>query len=217
MGKLQDNLLELISRTGKSITSKTLDYLRHDIIKDSEYAVKVLRIYKIIGGTQDEFPLNIKGWDIEVDGIGLELDEHLHFNRYRLQTLRSSIYADLPAFPKDVYVEYCEAHEQDCLSSGSYGGKWSNESCEKQFGPPGEYGDLTGMGAPRWKQRAFYDFVKDITPLLIGIPCVRISIWDTVRTDEGSQQLSEFLSDNNLCNPEPVWNLIVSRAGREKV
>lgn len=40
--------------------------------------------------------------------------------------------------------------------------------------------DLTGNGASRWKQRAFYDFVKDLSPLVIGSNVVRVAIWDTV-------------------------------------
>lgn len=41
-------------------------------------------------------------------------------------------------------------------------------------GPPG---DFTGVGAPRWRQRAFYDSVKDV---LTGRRLARISVHDVL-------------------------------------
>jgi hypothetical protein len=57
---------------------------------------------------------------------------------------------------------------------------WSNASSEREFEPPGERGQLAGDGSPRWKQRAFYDYIKDLAPRTIGVPISRISIYDTV-------------------------------------
>jgi hypothetical protein len=38
-------------------------------------------------------PLRLSAWDLEFDGIAVELDEHLHFNRYRGLTLKSPRYS----------------------------------------------------------------------------------------------------------------------------
>jgi hypothetical protein len=124
--------------------------------------------------------IHLRRWDVEFKGVAIELDEHLHFNRYRAQTLESKIYRFLPSFLLDRYRRYCLLHEEACLKAGGYGGKWSNKSCERQFGGAGEPRDLNGSGSPRWKQRAFYDFVKDLSPLLIGVKVARIAIWDEV-------------------------------------
>ena len=35
--------------------------------------------------------------------------------------------------------------------------------------------DLNGEGSPRWKQRAFYDFVKDLSPLIKGSLIIAIN------------------------------------------
>jgi hypothetical protein len=123
---------------------------------------------------------NLRSWDIEWNGIAVELDECLHFNRYRGLTLMSGSYALLRAFPLDTYQRFCTEYEDTCLQAGSYGGKWSNSSAEVQFGEASQPKDLGGNGSPRWKQRAFYDFVKDLSPLLIGVTVVRVSVWDTV-------------------------------------
>ena len=45
-------------------------------------------------------------------------------------------------------------------------------------GPPGE---LAGDGAPRWKQRALYDALKDTVPLLpTGVRLARVATHDDV-------------------------------------
>jgi hypothetical protein len=54
-----------------------------------------------------------------------------------------------------------------------------NSSTEGHFGPSGPRGDLSGRGSSRWKQRALYDFMKDLTQLNPLAPAVaRIAIWD---------------------------------------
>ena len=124
--------------------------------------------------------INLRRWEVEFEGVAVEFEEHLHFNRYRARTLESEIYRFLPSFPSDRYRRYCLLHEEACLKAGGYGGKWSNKSCERQFGGAGGPKDLNGSGSPRWKQRAFYDFVKDLSPLLIGVKVARIAILDEV-------------------------------------
>jgi hypothetical protein len=49
------------------------------------------------------------------------------------------------------------------------------------FGPPGTPGALDGRGSPRWKQRALYDAVKDITGLESRtLRFCRLSVWDRI-------------------------------------
>jgi hypothetical protein len=97
---------------------------------------------------------------MEFDKVVVELDEQRHFNRYRSLTLESSIYSHLPQFPLQLYKDLCVKHEEQCLKAGGFGGNWSNPSCEKDFGKASEPKKLSGNGSPRWKQRAFYDFLK---------------------------------------------------------
>jgi hypothetical protein len=49
---------------------------------------------------------------------------------------------------------------------------------------------FTGVGPSRWKQRAFYDFVKDLSPLLLDIVLVRIAVWDRI-DDDGKRRTVE--------------------------
>ncbi len=101
-------------------------------------------------------------WDLLVDGVLVELDEQMHFNRYRAVTLDIAAYDELPRFPRDTYRAFCSTREAECLRHGWSFGAWANTSTIRHFGAPGPQGQLEGPGSPRWKQRALYDTVKDL-------------------------------------------------------
>ena len=49
-------------------------------------------------------------WDLSfADGLVVELDEELHFNRYRLTTLQSVESMKLPW--RDAYLDFCTRYE----------------------------------------------------------------------------------------------------------
>jgi hypothetical protein len=193
MGKMQYALARLLSGAG-TVSDKTLRFPIGDDIAGSGFKSEVAHVYRTLGGLLPSVPLNLRSWDMEFDGIAVELDECLHFNRYRGTTLMSAIYADLPHFPLLTYRHYCSEHEESCIRAGSYGGKWSNMSSVAQFGVASPQKDLTGNGSPRWKQRAFYDFIKDLSPLLIGVFVVRIAVWDTAVDGGRTRTVEDILA-----------------------
>ncbi len=173
----------------------------------SEYYDEILNVYRRLGGILPVVPCNLKKGDIVLPDIIVELDEEQHFNRYRLVTLESPLYNELEKFPLDKYRSYCKEQERACRTDGGF---WTSKPCEAQFGKAGERGILDGMGAPRWKQRAFYDFLKDFSGLIIGTQYVRVSIYDKVkasglvktvdhvirnREHEGIQAITEIIMD----------------------
>ncbi len=146
MGAREDKLARCFPLAGYAVSSGALPYPSQRAVAQSRYGEEVQRVYEALGGVLNEFPLRLQKWDIEVGGVAVELDEMLHFNRYRLRTLQSSVYHDLPHFPIEEYRTYCDRYERACLSAGSCGGKWSNRSCESQFGPAAPPGSLAGGG-----------------------------------------------------------------------
>jgi hypothetical protein len=119
------------------------------------------------------------------DYLMIELDEELHFNPYREETLKRAVYkrAFLSKFPSNAYIGYCSSHKGACLKRGSFGNYWSTNASEVQFNKPSSPGNLVGVGSPRWKQRAIYDLIKDAAPGFIDNICVsRISVWDKLPT-----------------------------------
>ena len=161
----------------------------------------------------DDFPLNVGRWDLRVGAVAIELDEERHFNRYRLTTLTSSAYSKFPKFPLSEYRSYCTQREAKCLAAAKYGGNWSNPSCIRQFGSQSSEGDLTPPGSPRWKQRAFYDFLKDLSPLVLDTPLARVSIWDDVPVNGVNVLINQILLSRSLDGTPGLVKLIEERAG----
>tara|TARA_Y100000034_G_scaffold62733_1_gene76013 strand:- start:219 stop:863 length:645 start_codon:yes stop_codon:yes gene_type:complete len=212
MGKREDTFGYILEYSGYRTSSGFLQYPKKEDLYNSEFNDEVQSVYDELGGLLSPFPLNLRKWDIEVEDIAVELDELLHFNRYRLSTLSSPLYKKLKNFPVKEYKSYCETYEPKCLSAGAYGGKWSNNSCEKQFGVGSTPGVLSGNGSPRWKQRAFYDFVKDLTPLLYDIPLVRVSIWDEINISGATYNIGQVLDNEILDSGSSIMKLIKTRA-----
>jgi hypothetical protein len=173
------------------------------------------RVYRALGGAGLEPRVRPGAWDIVVDGIAVELDEELHFNRYRGLTLTSRLYEDLPTAPFDsgLYARLCREREPECLRAGAWGKRWQQDGSDKEFGASGPPGDLEGLGSSRWRQRAFYDLVKDTAPLGTSVPVARLSIWEPLDLD------SPLLVDDVLDSPdgEPAGSklraLVHARAG----
>lgn len=99
MGERQNYLKKIV----KSICGKVYNnYLPRPKFKDiinSKYYDEVMKVYLRLGGKLDKFPVRVGNWDIEINNLAIELDEELHFNRYRKITLKSDIYSHLKKIP----------------------------------------------------------------------------------------------------------------------
>jgi hypothetical protein len=157
---------------------KHLKLTRGQFLLSSEFYSEVESMYKELGGILGEPPLTFGSWDISTPEFILELDEENHFNRYRLQTLNSNIYQMINGFRLDEYMRFCTLYES---GSRKYGGFWKNNSSEKLFVKSDDNGCLDGAGSSRWRQRAFYDFLRDVTGLIMEIPVIRLSIYQTFK------------------------------------
>ena len=104
------------------------------------------------------------------------------------------------------YQVYCADHEARCLRDGRSQQRWTNPSSAQQFAG-GPLGNLD-MGAPRWKQRAFYDAMKD-SAIAAGLKLsmARVSIYDTV----DGKTLDDILDQGKAVDPLAVRALIEER------
>ena len=157
---------------------KHLKLTRGQFLLSSEFYSEVESMYKQLGGILGEPPLTFGSWDISTPEFILELDEENHFNRYRLQTLNSNVYQMINGFRLDEYMRFCTLYESGCRK---HGGFWKNNSSEKLFVKSDDNGCLDGAGSSRWRQRAFYDFLRDVTGLIMEIPVIRLSIYQTFK------------------------------------
>jgi hypothetical protein len=136
----------------------------------------VMDLYRMLGGIQAAPRLAPGPWDVAYsDGLLLEFDEDLHFHRYRGTTLNAPWAELLPwTVPYRQYVRDGERR------AGTGGRRWTTPAAERLFGRADPDGVFGGYGAPRWKQRALYDAMKDAAAAVGQVRLARISIYDTV-------------------------------------
>lgn len=173
--------------------------------KVSDYYAEIFSIYKELGGIQNEIPFFISKLDYFNKGKIVELDEENHFNRYRKITLRASIYESGKTLDKNSYIQYCRLFESNCQTHGGY---WENSSTKKKFGPSDEPGILNKLGSSRWKQRAFYDMLKDFIPYFTNISIKRISIYDKIDYNGNNLSIGNILQSGDLKYKEVISTLI---------
>jgi hypothetical protein len=169
---------------------------------------RIGHLYDLLGGVRDQLErIRPGGWDLAFetrDGLLLvELDEEQHFNRYRAMTFTATRDLELPWTPN--YEEYCRAHERHLLPGWGTGKRWTNPSAARFFGEPDAPGDFCGVGAPRWRQRAFYDAVKDV---LTDRRLARISVHDEL---EDGVSVEALLRRTETANPEALRALVEGR------
>lgn len=187
MGRDVNGLVALLTLGGHDVRTTATGHAPRRLNELPQVAQRdVLTTYRKLGGIQTTPSLRPGSWDLVVDGVLVELDEQLHFNRYRALTLQVASYADLPRFPLTAYLAMCAAREGDCLKHGCGQQRWMNVSTELHFGPSAARGDLAGGGSSRWKQRALYDLMKDLTQLGPDHPrLARLSIYDELPGTDG--------------------------------
>lgn len=146
----------------------------------SKFHNEIQNVYKKLNGQLNVYPIAFTGFDIELPQCIVELDEAQHFNRYRKITLDSSIYKANKSFSTTEYKDYCNHFEIECLKKGDNRKYWKTPSTEKQFGKSAADDILTGDGSSRWRQRAFYDFLRDVGQYVGSYKLIRISIYQRI-------------------------------------
>lgn len=140
-------LQKLMNRGGLQSVASGPPTPRLDVLPE-DARTELIGLYQGLGGKAPVRTLRPGAWDLAfTGGLMVELDEELHFNRYRLRTRQAPWSARLPWH--DAYLDLCDRHEQACLGAGKWGKRWTSPSCESMFGPPGAAGVLEGAGAPR--------------------------------------------------------------------
>jgi hypothetical protein len=186
----EKSLLRVLQPLGA--TEARLSPPRIHNLKAAGVLENVRALFADLDGVADAFAVNPGPWDIQYGDMLIELDEHQHFNRYRATTLRSSAY-EKTTFSIADYSRYCERHEDNCLRKARSGGYWENDSTRRMFGGSSPPGKLEAPGPSRWKQRAFYDFVKDLSVIEAGGVVSRVSIWDPISIDGKADYLGATL------------------------
>ncbi|WP_020532769.1 DUF7255 family protein [Flexithrix dorotheae] len=163
-------------------------------LKKSPYLAMIKYVYEELGGTGDMQEIQPPQWQLEFEGLAVELDEQLHFNKYRRTSLRSQVYDDYKSVSVNNYRTFCRKFDKECLKSGLSGSNWTDSFAEKHFGKAEERGDLGGNGSPKWKLRAFQDFLKDVSARILPIRFIRIAIWEEIMINRQLVKVNQILT-----------------------
>lgn len=142
----------------------------------AELTAAVMAFYRTLGGRPDVLQRLRPGpWDLAFeDGLVVELDEELHFNRYRKLVLEADWSPTLPW--RNDYLTFSSEREAQGLAAGKWGKRWTNASSEAMFGAADPPGILGPNGAPRWKQRALYDMMELICCIISTVGVI-VAAW----------------------------------------
>lgn len=185
-------LRSFLERRGFLFSDDGPPRLQWNELRRAGLAGEALNLYRRLGGVHDVPPVHPGAWNIACGDLVIELDEEWHFNRYRAFTLDSPSYRKM-GFPAELYQDYCTRFEPLCIQAAGAGGWWTTPSSEFGFGKGDPPGTLGLLGPPRWRQRAFNDWIKDKSSLVTRVSVCRIGIWDQVENGGMSQDVGTVL------------------------
>jgi hypothetical protein len=191
------------------------EQFRSKQLRNTAAAALVEEVYAKLEGRDHCWNINIQLPDgLETDQIRISIDDALHFNRYRAQTLQSSFYEEREEMPwVEAYRRHCRSAERDCLKDGSRQGVWSNPEAEKHFGPAQEAGDFFGLGSPGWRLKAFRDFLTDIYLNQGRQSFKRISIYDRLMVQGKLLPLQQLLQSRSGENQQYLFKYLSRQLG----
>lgn len=204
---------ELAARKIPVYLTRTEHFRSSQLRKDTT-KVLIEEVYHKLEGKDNCWDINIHLPEgIETDLMRLLLDDSLHFNRYRSQTLQSSVYEEEGMSWVEPYRRHCRAAERDCLKDGSRQGVWSNAEAEKHFGAAQESGDFFGVGSPGWRLTAFRDFLIDLYLSRGRQGFKRLSIYDRLMVQGTLLPLQQLLQSRNSANQQYLFKYLGRQLG----
>ena len=199
----QENFLHTDYRLPEFNTHKFKDHRLYSTAEE---------VFKSLGGINMDIPANL-GMHLQYQGLLIQIDDELHFNRYRKISLESSFYKDHSGFKVLEYLRNCRIEEKECIKSGLAGSNWHNPKAKKMFGDSEEPGDLSmeRNGSSAWKLRAWIDFIQDISGEIMGYKVLRISVYDKLMVNNKIQSLGTLMKTSQKKNYEYIAKYLVRR------
>lgn len=156
-------------------------------------------IFDSLGGNDYRLPLldRLK-FDFKINRFLFIYDDAVHFNRYRANTLKSSLYDVFSYSWSDAYKRLCRTFERDCLKSGLHERVWFGPPiAAKIFGKSEESGDLSGNGSSGWKLNAYNDAQYDLLTRLHGYKLIRIPVYENIMIGGSLKKIDDLLLNPN--------------------
>lgn len=200
-------LQETLSELDFQVSEGQKLHLTEARLRKAGYYEDVAALYRKLDG-RGAVPVLEVNCDLMVGEQPVFLDTDLHFNRYRLITLRASFYAEQNLFSQEKYRRFCRMYEKDCLKSGQRDGIWTNAQAETYFGEASEAGDFFGPGAPGWKLTAYKDLLADAAVLFSGKPVLRLPVHEKLMAGGKLIKIQKLFESRNAQSTEILQNYL---------
>ncbi len=167
-----------------------------------------------LGGNGKLILLEKLKFDFKINRNLFLFDDELHFNRYRLSTLKSELYNEW-SFPfAEVYKRLCRTYEKECLKVGYQERVWEGSPTAKQcFGQASEQGDFSGNGSTGWKLLAYNDIQYDLQTRIHGYKLIRLTPYETIMTGGSLKRLDQLLINPKEEQRKVILNWLLRKIG----
>lgn len=151
-------------------------------------------VFECLGGSGGIPLLDRLKFDFKINRYLFIYDDAVHFNRYRLHTLKTAIYLTFAFSWAESYKRLCRNYEKDCLKAGLQERIWQGPPiADRVFGRSELAGDLSGNGASGWKLNAYNDAQYDLTSRLHGYKLIRIPMYENLMIGGSLKRIDELL------------------------
>lgn len=133
-------------------------------------------------------------FDFKINRFLFVYDDAVHFNKYRLSTLKTDIYSTF-TFPwVDSYKRLCRTFEKECIKAGLQDRIWNGPPIASRiFGRSEEAGNLSGNGSSGWKLNAYNDVQYDLISRLHGYKLIRIPEYENLMIGGSLKKIDDLL------------------------
>lgn len=133
-------------------------------------------------------------FDFKIHRYVFVYDDAVHFNRYRLSTLKTDLYSTF-SFPwSDSYKRLSRTFEKECIKAGLQDRVWNGPPiASRLFGKSEEPGNLSGNGSSGWKLNAYNDAQYDLISRLHGYKLIRIPEYENIMIGGSLKKIDDLL------------------------
>lgn len=166
-------------------------------------------VFDELGGKGNMPVLEHLKFDFKINRYLFIYDDAVHFNRYRLSTLKSELYTVF-SFPwVDSYKRLCRTFEKECIKSGLQDRIWNGPPIASRiYGKSEDPGDLSGNGSSGWKLNAYNDVQYDLISRLHGYKLIRIPEYENLMIGGSLKKIDDLLLNPKEENQKAILNWV---------
>ncbi|MGY6742407.1 MAG: DUF7255 family protein [Cecembia sp.] len=197
-------LNDILTASEQPVDNDFLLEVNHGYLK-GKGELLIQELFDQLGGKGKPPLLDKLKFDFKINRFLFLYDNEVHFNRFRLSTLKTNIYTTF-SFPwVESYKRLCRNFERECLKSGSQERIWFGPPLAGRiFGKSEAIGDLSGNGAAGWKLNAYNDAQYDLLSRLHGYKLVRIPIYENLMIGGSLKKIDDLLLQPTEANRHAI-------------